>query len=1037
MRAAKAIEPKTPDVLQAIKEAQDRLSVMRPEDSPGARRAFAGLAEEVDRFAEHPGTARTLGRQMREGMSGLFRRNGVPSNITIIEKQNARDMAFFKAWAYTPQAAFSPWPELAALQRLAVSLELRMSEFSNRLNKDLDAIKAVLSKDQFTMLGDLLFLGDAETRILTREEMAEAGADAATIKAYGDTRKLLTRVGRLVDFHNRSMLPQLRARKFALVRRAAELTNRKAEDYNRMYNQRAKLRQQLRDGKGNPEKIGDRIDKIEDEWRGRREKMDDRLLEVMKELDTIEAKLAATSVRRIEGYMPHRFFGTWAVYRIVPGEDGAEPTRQLVAGKNGFFPSQDAAVKGAKALLKDEPDAQLRVQYVEFSYPSPEATALTDAGYFRFLGDVGKITGLEGQELLDAVKGVARRPFRRRIAAFALHRKGIQGYSRDLDSVLRSHISQAVRYVILDKLKYEAVTTMERMGLSPNRSANLQTQVLQDAVQAFLRDVNGQKQPIEKQIDSGLFDRPWAKAWRLGLSAGALTALGTVGIAGNPMIAGILGSYVGFRFYRAASSRGSFPTRALMGSFTSDMAHLSLGMVFNLYSAIANLSQTAINTYPLLGERWTTAGISRAIGATRSKMAGRPNRYYRLLQRADVVSQWKYSEVTPNFFRKESSWRAVSMWAFNGAEGFNRAVAFLGAYERAIAAGSSEGAAFRAGREMIVRTQHHYGPANKPAILRQIVLALPAQFKNFMFQQIAFTAGLVGHTRRSPMPLARHLLALFLLAGLLGFPGADLLAALIEALTGWSPLDELKRQGLMAQASGSLTASFWSTMARGLPTFTGDDLSRRVGEGDFMPKNLRDLKGPWFQKIQNAIRLGEMQADITDQIRNLSPGIGGPLRVYDALQTGVFSSPYRRDAADIETSELTTKDLATMAMGGTPLRLSEAQDRIALLNKDKEKLRRRTDIYLGRIVRAWKANLANEDMAGVAIDRILEEAASKNVIISREQIREALKNATLGREDRVIKTTPRQLREKAYEIAPDRRSENESRAPVAMLGIRG
>ena len=48
-------------------------------------------------------------------------------------------------------------------------------------------------------------------------------------------------------------------------------------------------------------------------------------------------------------------------------------------------------------------------------------------------------------------------------------------------------------------------------------------------------------------------------------------------------------------------------------------------------------------------------------------------------------------------------------------------------------------------------TQHHYGPANKAEILRNVFLRVPGQFKNYMFQQIAFTfeLGRKGATGKS------------------------------------------------------------------------------------------------------------------------------------------------------------------------------------------------------------------------------------------------------------------------------------------------
>ena len=486
--------------------------------------------------------------------------------ITIEERRDIGDLNPVKRWLYTPQSWMKRWPGLAGLQKFGLRVEMDMSRFIRRLTDEYDAVRRSLSKTQFQNLSDVLFVGDAEETVYTREELTEAGVtDKAVVEAYMKMRKLIESVGRFVDQHRRSMLPKYRARKLAVLRRMAHIRDMDDPTFRGLYNRRMRLRSRLRAGEGDPERLTAQIESVESELHILREETDE-YQELARELDRIDAALAQTSIRRRTGYIPHKFFGTWAVYEVreITNEAGeVEESHKLVAGKDGFFPNREAAIKGAAAFARAHPDAELVVRPIQFTFPDSAATALTDASYWRFNKRVGDVLEIRGDELRDTIKGVARRAFRRRIAGFAQQRKGVRGYSKDLDRVLRAHMAEAVRYVMLDKLKYQAISTMENMGLSPHRSANQKNKTLQDAVEAWFRDLNGQKQPMEATIDRAL-SRPWAKlVWpTLGLGS---ALLGTTAIAGGPLTAAGVGSYVGYRVYRALRDGGEFKTRALTG----------------------------------------------------------------------------------------------------------------------------------------------------------------------------------------------------------------------------------------------------------------------------------------------------------------------------------------------------------------------------------------------------------------------------------------------------------------------------------------
>jgi hypothetical protein len=125
----------------------------------------------------------------------------------------------------------------------------------------------------------------------------------------------------------------------------------------------------------------------------------------------------------------------------------------------------------------------------------------------------------------------------------------------------------------------------------------------------------------------------------------------------------------------------------------------------------------------------------------------------------------------------------------------------------------------------------------------------------------------------------------------------------------------------------------------------GEDMSSRAGMGDqFFPTAIRDAKGPWLNTMEGAIKLGEMQAGFVDQLVNLSPGLGKPLKSIEAAANGLplhdlvtrpkqfyeamvdnkidWRNPWKNGYTEFDETLLTHKDLARMAVGSTPLKFS-------------------------------------------------------------------------------------------------------------------
>ena len=894
-----------------------------------------------------------------------------------------------------PNAWSRKFPTIHKLVRDGIDSEIKMSVRIKRLNKDWDGITKRLSKDEFSDLTGLLFLGDAEATTFTDEELTQMKVAPKIQNAYRESRRYLDKLGRFVEQHNRSMSFKLLQRRTALQRMMAGERDMTQAEFRRLYTERARLLERQRVGDGDPEVLEREIAEASLALHGP-EAPSERYAKRAEELDRLQPRIDDTRIRRREGYVPHKFFGSWRVFREAGTDAEGNPRWESVASETGFWDTRTDAIRAASHLSRKDKGGNYRVAPVEFVFPNAEGTQLSDAAHARFQARVSEALGVQGQDLQDLVQGVARRRFRRRIAGFSRYRTGAKGFSQDLDRVMRTHIGETVRYVTLDRLKFDAINTMEREGLSENRSSVQERPVLAGAVQQWFKDVNGQKQVVEGQVDA-LLNKPWLTPLWGGAAAAGVTFAATGGLFGVGIVPGVVAGYIGYRVGRGIQQGGNFPSRAITGSILGDMSHLKLGMVFNLMSAAVNTTQVVLNTAPVLGAKHTGIGIKRLERAIRSKLMGKPNADFRLMARHDIIPLDNMAEGTRHQFRRESLLSKASMLFFTGAEGFNRGTTFLGAYNKAIEEGQTPAAAQKYAQEVMIRTQFHYGTANKPEPLRNVFLRVPFQFKNFVAQQISFAFGL------SRKELPRFMLSMALLAGTLGIPGLDAVDEIMQALFDWSPISAMKMAAIDALAEGELVGGMATFLTRGVPGLGGVDMTGRVGLGDkFLPLSVRDWKGPWVGTLENAIRHGEEATSLADQIRNISPGVGNPLKMLEVMNNGgVVTNPWKRGRPEYQ---MTPDEMALKLVGARPIREARMQD---IRDAERLETERRGDLsrrYVDRILAARNAG----DVEGAR--DVMRQAQGRGVPISAGQIKGAARAMGLSRSQRELLALPRDMR---------------------------
>ena len=954
---------------------------------------------------------RKIGEDIGDQLLGPTRK-GKAENIAVMDIEDPKDLNMLLRWLAPPGVWAKKYPRIHKVWRQGVKAEVDQSVYIKRLNREWDEVTRPLSKPEFEQLTGLMFLGDAEARAFTDAELDDFKVSDKVKTAYRGARRFIDKLGRWTEQHERNMKLDLLRQRSRLIREMAGLVGMEVSAFRERFRERAKLKALMRHGRGNPDRLAADIEDATQALFGELLENED-LRSRLDEADSLEARLENTNIRRRTGYVPHKFFGNWQIMAMKPdpkdpdqsirGENPAGMGWEPVAGEHGNFPSRLAAIRAAREYAQDNPGAKLIVKMQEFAFPDSKATVLTDQAMRTLRDRVRKLMEVDGEELDAVLEGVARPRNRRRFAGFEEYREGMPGFNKNLDRVIRAHIGETVRYTTLDRLKYDAITAMEKEGLQRSRVTQERPE-LQKAVEAFLRDVNGQKQPVEQQVDQ-ILNRKWAQPLRVGLAAGGAAFLAAGGATTSIVAGGLIGSYIGYRVTRSLARGGDFPSRAVTAGMLSDMSHLKLGMVTNIMSAVVNLTQTGLNTYPVLGFRDTSAGIKRLSAAIASNARGKPNNDWKILVKNDVNPTFGFGEGTKNQFQKEPALSKLSMLAFTSAEGFNRSVAFLGAVNKAERQGRSWGQAVQEGKRTMERTQFHYGPANKPELLRGNFLRVPLQFKNFVAQQMTFALGVRGKE------IPRFLLSLFLVAGALGLPGLDALDWLLEVVTDgdFSPIAAIKEGALELAAKGEIEGGLGQLIARGVPGALGVEISGRTGMGEkFLPLQIRDFSGPWFSTVKNAARHAQERTGVIDQIRNLSPGLGNPLRALEAAGAGgQMTSPWKRGRPEMI---YTPGELVTKAIGGRPTREAMEQDWRDIYRRKAERARLGSRRYIDRAVRAVQINDRPE------LIRIMREAAEDGVPITGSQLRSAMRGMMTQRAERTLRTLPKSLRGEARQL---------------------
>lgn len=359
---------------------------------------------------------------------------------------------------------------------------------------------------------------------------------------------------------------------------------------------------------------------------------------------------------------------------------------------------------------------------------------------------------------------------------------------------------------------------------------------------------------------------------------------------------------------------------------------------------------------------------------------------------------------------------AVKAWGsfFSLAEAYNRRVTFLAAYQ--VAKMTNKPNPYEFARIAVIETQGLYGKVNRPNWARGAVGATLFTFKQFSIAYIEFL-------RRLPVKQKALALGILVLAaGLQGLPFAEDIEDIIDTIGQSLGYNTNSKKALRKFLVDNLGEDLGSILAHGVFTQTNVDVQGRLGMGNLLPgtaifkpsesnkmRTMSELAGPLGGVLEAAQKaLGAAQrGDYTGAVKEMLPVAGkNLLKGVDMMATGIYKDTRGYKVADVTAAESFLKML-----GLQPGAIAEKTRKMSEQWQDKSMV----TMMESMIADQWAKGIFDKDPDEVAKARKTlaawnERNPDSRIQIGFSQIRRRVQQMNQTREQRFIKTVPKELR---------------------------
>ena len=453
-------------------------------------------------------------------------------------------------------------------------------------------------------------------------------------------------------------------------------------------------------------------------------------------------------------------------------------------------------------------------------------------------------------------------------------------------------------------------------------------------------------------------------------------------------------------------------------------------------SALVNMTQPITMTLPYLSQwggivkasaRLMAAGKDAATGVIADKELSKA-----LKQAEDdgIVSPQEIHHLTSQAMATFSSHPALQrvafIWSapFSLAERFNRRVSFIAAYRTAVAEKIEN--PFEFAKKAVIETQGLYNRGNAPNLSRNAVGAAALTFKQFSIHYLEWMARMYRSGPEGKRAVLYALALLMVAGGAEGLPFAEDANDLVDTLTqalGYDASAKSMKRDFLSKTLGmdDLTTD---VVMRGLSALPGMpmDLSIRMGMGNLVPatglflrsntdrsRDVLEIAGPTGALAQQGMTGIEkaLEGDVTGGIAAAMPiALQNVAKAAKMWETGEY-----RDAKDRRVMDTDTLDGVMKFLGFQPAAVARKSGQINEVMRSVQ-LAKNVEV---EIADAWARGINDRDQEAVTAARSkLADWNADNpeapIVISNSQIVGRLRALRATKEDRFLKTVPRELR---------------------------
>ena len=875
------------------------------------------------------------------------RQLGLKADRIITEERQTnreRNMTLLDYLFSSPSRVAEKYQLFRAFFNIADRAYNLLTERRTYFNKKLDtAMRLAKKKEDYEDLRAVLLAGDAEQKEYTKAELLADGVKENVADAYLGVRETLKELYKMANeahrrpsVHTRNGLTQaqvdeLKANKFVrILRQDADAAGKFSVTY-REYANRENTFEDV-----TPEAL-----------RGMQADEAMQVLEATKNAAgtyTVKVREGRPALHELTGYIPH-FFHEYMVR--VTDADG-KILRTIGSGR-----TEREAVTFAKAWQKENALADgevLRIAPKTFDWTQAGlderqyAPIMGDMDYYAMVNKLAENTGQTVKEAEEMLSGAVRLKTRHRFFGNAQHRKGVNGFEKeDLNWILRHYANSACRYYAMEtEGKPKLINLYERVFGAFDKDPST---TLGRYTKQYINDLNGNPSDLEKAINETLDRCPLYR-----------------------------------KFFVARY--GERAALAVAGKLSGTIASLCLGFG-NVSTALLNFTQ-AINGTAYIGEAKAYGQIFHE-GARRRFTAEEQ----RVLNETNVendVGMDSGAGYDKARYSVGSLWGKVTragMFFFKESEGIVRRGTVLTAYKTARKRGMSHDQAILFAKEVNRKSNFEYAVTDAPNIFRRgsVFAQLALQFKKYPIKQMEVVWDMLPRRHDTKITTKQKILfwvPYFLTSGLLGIPAFGLpddwfddkfSLSLKKYLMEWAGNDRAKRMAA-------------EIALYGMPSLLGADVSNRVGLGDIIPTQGRDIAGPAVSKLLSFGR-DAFNGDGASALRDVSPGL---YNIYAAFGAGESTGKRGRT----NNRYLTVQDRLLRAMGFRSVKESAASDvsRIETMEKkdaaaEKQKA---VDAYIEKPTSENKAKLKE---LGVK-DKTVETERKKKTQTRMERTRDTL-----------------------------------------------